>query len=451
MEELLRQSPVRDYLDHPIAQIFSDLGDGVLIQKDPGKKGFPNSFDTALYILPAFKPLHLRWISNPVFDKGHITHWQLTGIELNVPVVHETKNKMEQAKTLYAEQHERLYSAIIHSMPGLFYLFDENGKYLHWNRQLETVSGYNESEISKMSPQDFVPREEKSYITNRLLKVFNEGRGEGEGCLQTRSGQKIPYYFTGQRIFYEGKKCLIGMGINITEKKALEKKLLRQELNKQKLIAQSMIHVQEKERADIGKELHDNINQILSTTKLYLEWFNGNTTTKHELVERSLENLDLAIHEIRNISKALVPRSLGDLGLIASIHDLVENTRVAHKIHFEFYTVGNFDERVDDHQKLMLFRIIQEGVSNVVKHAKAKKLILELIAEENENIIELNISDDGIGFDPDKIQAGSGTGLSNILNRTDLFNGKVKIRSAPQKGCRLSVQIPFYNFEKETS
>ena len=212
-----------------------------------------------------------------------------------------------------------------------------------------------------------------------------------------------------------------------------------------------MINAQEKERAEIGKELHDNINQILSTTKLYLEWFNGNTNTKHELVERSVENLDLAIHEIRNISKALVPHSLGDLGLVASIHDLVENICTAHKIHFEFYTVGNFDEEVDEHKKLMLFRIIQEGVSNIVKHSRAKKLVLELLAEENDNIIELNISDDGIGFDPGTIQANAGTGLSNILNRTDLFNGKVNIVSAPQKGCKLSIQIPLHNFEKETS
>ena len=158
MESLLRQTPIRDYLDHSVAQIFSTLGDAVLLPKELEKKGFPDSFDTALFIHTVFKPLQLRWISNPVFDKGQLTGWQLTGIEMNIPEEYKAKRMTAQKKALSPNEHESLYSAIINSMPGIFYLFDENGKYLHWNSQLESVSGYYASEISKMSPQDFVPR-----------------------------------------------------------------------------------------------------------------------------------------------------------------------------------------------------------------------------------------------------------------------------------------------------
>jgi signal transduction histidine kinase len=232
---------------------------------------------------------------------------------------------------------------------------------------------------------------------------------------------------------------------DITEKREMEKRLLKQELNKQKIIAQAMVDAQEKERAEIGKELHDNINQILSTTKLYLELAKNDNEERLSLINRSAENIHEAIHEIRNISRSLVPSSIGDLGLLDSISDLVESVRTTRAIHVEFYPVGKFDERISDKEKLMLFRIIQEQVNNVLKHSGARNLIIELLLEETENRIELNITDDGKGFNPEKVKGKKGLGLSNIMSRADLFGGKVTIMSAPGRGCKLRVQVPVQN------
>jgi PAS domain S-box-containing protein len=240
----------------------------------------------------------------------------------------------------------------------------------------------------------------------------------------------------------EGKVVrMVGSMQNVTEKKEMQEKLLKQELNKQKLIAQAMIDAQEKERAEIGKELHDNINQILSTTKLYLELAKNDHKERLSLITRSAGNIHNAIHEIRNISRNLVPASIGDLGLQDSIADLVESLRTTKAINVEFYPVGNFDEKISDKAKLMLFRIIQEQINNVLKHSGAKNLIIELILEETDNRIELSITDDGKGFDPGK--AGKkGLGLSNIMSRADLFGGKVTIQASPGRGCKLRVQVP---------
>jgi PAS domain S-box-containing protein len=226
----------------------------------------------------------------------------------------------------------------------------------------------------------------------------------------------------------------------IGSKKA-EEKLLKQELNKQKQIAQAIIDAQEKERAEIGKELHDNINQILSTTKLYLELAKNDNNERLSLINRSTENIHNAIHEIRNISRSLVPASIGDLGLLDALTDLVESVRTTRAIHVEFYPVGNFDAGISDKVKLMLFRIIQEQINNVLKHSGAHNLIIELGLEEGENRIELNITDDGKGFDPGSVPK-IGLGLSNIRSRADLFGGKVTILSAPGEGCKLRVQVP---------
>lgn len=234
---------------------------------------------------------------------------------------------------------------------------------------------------------------------------------------------------------------MVGSMQDVTEKKEMQERLLQQELNKQKLIAQAMVDAQEKERAEIGKELHDNINQILSTTKLYLELAKNDKNERLNLITRSAGNIHNAIHEIRNISRSLVPASIGDLGLQDSIIDLVESVQMTRAIHVEFYPVGNFDEKISDKAKLMLFRIIQEQINNVLKHSGANNLIIELILGKMDNNIELSITDDGKGFNPEKVRK-KGLGLSNIVSRADLFGGKVTIQSAPGRGCKLRVQVP---------
>jgi PAS domain S-box-containing protein len=227
----------------------------------------------------------------------------------------------------------------------------------------------------------------------------------------------------------------------IIESKKTEEKLLRLELNKQKLLTQAMIDAQEKERAEIGKELHDNINQILSTTKLYLELAKSDDKERLSLINRSAGNIHNAIREIRNISRSLVPASIGDLGLMDSLVDLVESVQVTRTIQVKFQPVGNFDERLSDKTKLMIFRIIQEQVNNVLRHSGARNLLIELVLEETAGRIELNMTDDGKGFNPEKVRK-KGLGLSNIRSRADLFGGKVTIQSAPGHGCKLRVQVP---------
>jgi len=227
----------------------------------------------------------------------------------------------------------------------------------------------------------------------------------------------------------------------IIESKRAEEKLLSRELDKQKLIAQAMVDAQERERAEIGKELHDNINQILSTTKLYLELAKNDNDQRLNLINRSAANIHHAIREIRNISRSLVPSSIGDLGLQDSIADFVESIRTTRAIHVEFYPVGDFEATLIEKTKLTLFRIIQEQVNNVLKHSGARNLIIELILAGAEKKIELSITDDGKGFNPEEVRK-KGLGLSNITSRAELCGGKIDIRSAPGRGCKLRVQIP---------
>jgi len=230
---------------------------------------------------------------------------------------------------------------------------------------------------------------------------------------------------------------MIGAAQNITERKKLEQEILDQ----QKAISQATIDTQEKERTEISKELHDNVNQLLTTTKLYLDLALSSPELKDELVKKSSANISNAIAEIRTLSQSLMIPSLGDLGLVDSIEDLVENMNITKKINAVFVCKDLVETDLNDNQKLALFRIVQEAFNNVVKHAEATLAIVEI---KNQNdLIELMIKDNGKGFDV--LNSRKGAGLNNIRNRVYLLDGELTIDTQPGKGCTLVVELPLHH------
>lgn len=126
-------------------------------------------------------------------------------------------------------QIERDFSdAILKSLPGVLYLYDENLQFLRWNRNFEKVTGYSGEEIAHMSPLDFFAGAEKDYIAARIGEVFEAGRSSAEASFITKDGQAIPYFFTGLRIEFEGKRCLIGIGLDNSERRQIQEKIQTQ-------------------------------------------------------------------------------------------------------------------------------------------------------------------------------------------------------------------------------
>jgi PAS domain S-box-containing protein len=123
-------------------------------------------------------------------------------------------------------------------LPGVFYFYDANGKFIRWNREFEEVTGFTSAEIANMHPSDFFPQDEKEYITERIMGVFQRGANDAEADFYTKSGERIRYYFKAVLLQYEGKPCLLGTGINITERKEAED-LLKLSEQKYKLLFES--------------------------------------------------------------------------------------------------------------------------------------------------------------------------------------------------------------------
>jgi len=227
--------------------------------------------------------------------------------------------------------------------------------------------------------------------------------------------------------------------IDITERKKIEQRLLGEEINKQKIITRATIDGQEKERKEISKELHDNIGQLLTTTQLYLE-IAQTTADKStlEMIQASSKSVTQAIAEIRKLSRSLTPPALGDLGLVESVKDLCDCIKTTQVFTIRFYH-KHFDERfLEDDTKLMLFRIIQEQINNIIKYAHASIILIRLSTGRHN--LELFVSDNGRGFDPSS--AKRGLGLNNIINRAELFNGKAEIKSIPGQGSTVTVTVP---------
>lgn len=336
---------------------------------------------------------------------------------------------------------EQQIPGILENITDGFFVLDTHCRVKLWNREAERITCLSAAEMIGQPICEAIPEWNDTNIGRSFYQAFKNKMTVTVEQYYERSASWL------EIILYPSEQGIFAYFRDVTLRKkqdarlALEKKLLQQEVDKQKLLAQAMVDAQEKVRAEIGRELHDNINQILSATKLYLELAQSDHKERLSLIDRSAGNIHNAIREIRNLSRRLVPSSIGDLGLADSLIDLVETVQRTGAIRIEFYPTGSFDERLNDKTKLMLFRIIQEQLNNVLKHSDAHNLIIELILVEPENRIELRMTDDGKGFNPETVRK-KGLGLSNIRSRADLLGGKVTIRSAPGRGCQLRVQVP---------
>lgn len=226
---------------------------------------------------------------------------------------------------------------------------------------------------------------------------------------------------------------------DITERRKLSQQLIDQEIQKQKLLTEATITGQEKERQQIGKELHDNINQHLTTARLYLEVANEKATGEmQELIRLSLKNISGMIKEIRTLSQSLVPPTLGDIGLVESIQELCDSLKRAHTFSIDFVSRHFEESAVTENMKLMLFRIIQEQINNIIRHSHATEVHIKLQSDA-ESVI-LFIQDNGTGFDQEKTRKGMG--LNNIASRAVLLGGKADIKAEPGQGCILTIELP---------
>lgn len=205
-------------------------------------------------------------------------------------------------------------------------------------------------------------------------------------------------------------------------------------------IAKATLEAQENERNMLGRELHDNIKQILVGTLINLQMSRQLDAEKAwALVDKSIGYIDHAIEELRKLSHRLAPASHNDMTLKEIFMGLLATFNI--ESHFKVnFDVEDFDKQLLDAEiETHLYRICQEQLSNTVKHAGADTIWVSIRLKET-GVLAMRIADNGIGFDASV--PGKGIGLNNIRNRVALMSGNLLLNTAPGKGCELLIEIP---------
>ena len=211
-----------------------------------------------------------------------------------------------------------------------------------------------------------------------------------------------------------------------------------QEESKKRAIVRSIIETQEKERRLLSVELHDNVNQILSSCKLMLEVAKENKEKAPLLTEKSYQSIQLAISEIRKISHDLNPSSVEDFGLKEAITEIIDKINLSGKLNIVFkFSAADKKTHLKSEDKIAIYRIVQEQLNNVIKHAHAKNVMVDLVIKSSK--VYLLVEDDGAGFNPKKINKG--IGLKNTHHRVEYYHGTIVIETAKNKGCKTSIVL----------
>jgi signal transduction histidine kinase len=231
---------------------------------------------------------------------------------------------------------------------------------------------------------------------------------------------------------------MIGAVHDISKQKVLEERLEQEMKLKERQIAEATEEARETERSDIGKELHDNVNQLLGASRLYLCMAKKGGENSEMYFSRSSQYTLTAIEEIRKLTRVLTTDVIKQLGLCESIDNIVRDTMEVNPIKISCALKSFKEDSVNDKFKLNVFRIVQEGLNNILKHANATEVTIRLT--QNKKSIILSISDNGVGFDT--TNKSKGIGVRNIINRAELYKGNANFISQPGGGCFLTVTFP---------
>lgn len=301
------------------------------------------------------------------------------------------------------------------------------------NNRFAEMSGIPMEKVFGASIFDFLNASGLPSLLKRLEKGA-ASNGVLEGELRGANGTVIPVRLSASRFHSEEVPMVSMILTDVTAQKEAQK--ASQELSRK------IINAQEQERQRVARDLHDGVNQLLSTASYrlgsLLQRSDGNRSKDLQLVRSLIEK---ALGEVRTISRNLRPSELDDLGLAAALRSLVREFRERTGINARFsHEPPECPVQIPMEVELTVYRIAQEALNNVEKHSKAAHVAISLRCPRNVHVL-LIVRDDGKGFAPEA-RKGSGLGLQNMTKRAGLLKGTIEVDSAPRKGARITVQIP---------
>ncbi len=302
------------------------------------------------------------------------------------------------------------------------------------NQAFKSLLEYNKSDLTLLTLWNLRP--DVADLTREKLQelIIKELSQNIEMVLKSKSGKSIPCEVKIDQIDYYGELAILVAINDITEVK-----------NAEKMVIQSLIQGTDNERSRVAKELHDGLGQSLTAASLNLNSLIPDIGKLGEKNKEKLENgikfLRTAIEESRNIAHNLMPKAIEDFGIILSLKSLFNQIEKATELNINFYE--NFGEklRLDMQVELNIYRITQEAINNVIKHANASEVFVQLMVHPNEIIY--TFEDNGSGFDKIITNTGKkGIGIKSMYNRAKAMSGDCDVESSKGEGTTITIVIP---------
>jgi len=238
-------------------------------------------------------------------------------------------------------------------------------------------------------------------------------------------------FLLGGIVFY-----FIAKFIKKQKEHEVELKLIKQEFEKQSL--QSQIEIQEQTFNAISQEIHDNVGQMLSLAKVQMNIAEEQLKNSPSHLKDAKENITRALDDLRDIAKNLNTDRIEELDFVQILQTEVDRLNKIKKIECNFSVIGA-NRKMGNKHKLIAFRIIQESINNILKHANASKINITINFTKKE--LNATITDNGIGFNTSV--KSNGLGLQNIIKRAILIGGNAIVKSEIDKGTSIAINIPY--------
>ncbi|MHA1381053.1 MAG: response regulator [Candidatus Helarchaeota archaeon] len=383
------------------------------------------------------------YIIKPINDKE-----LLIAIEIALNKFRERKNiekHLSESKTKYNQLIENINDSIV--------LLDEKGIISFVNDNFLELSGYIQEELLGQSIKEFLEKGSLDKYIKQAVKKKKEKNQLSELVWKRKDGQKV-IARVSLDLIYEGssfKGCVMVL-TDITGHRRVEEELIRSQVELRRLY-QYLQNVREKEGKLIAREIHDELGQALTALKIDISYLSRKflkDIKDKELFLKKMKSMsdliDETIKTVQKISAELRPRLLDDLGLVPAIEWYTEDFEERTKI--DCHADLDFDGlELDPDCSTAIFRIFQEAMTNIARHAKATKVNIRLKRVNGK--LEIQISDNGKGIKEEDIYSPNSLGLIGMRERIRPFNGELKLFVPKERGTTLSVCLPI-NGHQET-
>jgi PAS domain S-box-containing protein len=348
------------------------------------------------------------------------------------------ERRQEQIAT--AEQ-----AALLELTQDSVFVIDMDGVVLFWSRGAEAMLGYSKSQAAHHVSYDLLCSEFPQPLSEIKAELLRVGHWEGDQIATAQDGRRI--VMASRWALQWGKRDqaprVLVINSDITERKRGEESLILQK-EQLRALAERLQWVREEDRKQVARELHDQIGQILTAIKMDMTWMTRHLPASEvDVLARLTESIQLiedGVKTVRAICSGLRPGVLDDLGLAAAIEWQASEFATRHSVQCQV-SVPPVDLHLDGDRATATFRIFQECMTNVIRHAQAKSVRITLCQEED-NIL-LVVEDDGIGF-CESDQAGSfgSLGLLGMKERAQFCGGDVHISTSPGNGTTVTIRVP---------